>query len=129
MDCPSDDERVIIMGGKVNGEYEGSKKVLIYDPKTKTFQASYDMIYPRNFFGCALMRSPMHGNRYVILAVGGDGGFDINGNNTAEIFDYTNPDSNGWEEGKTKYYFLSSQTINYLSNQSIKVNRGHLYIT
>ena len=109
MDCPLDDERVIIMGGKVNSPsihpypYEGSKKVIIYDPKTKTFQASSDMIYPRNFFGCALMRSPMHGNRYVILAVGGDGGFNIfniNGNNTAEIFDYTNPDSNGWEEGK-----------------------------
>ena len=108
------------MGGKVNGElYEGSKKVIIYNPKTKTFQASSDMIYPRNFFGCALMHSPMHGNRYVILAVGGDGEFKngaYNGKNTAEIFDYTNPDSNGWEEGK--YFFLSSQTINYLTNES-----------
>jgi len=98
-----DDERVIIMGGKVNGEYQDSKKVIIYDPKTKTFQTSFDMIYRRSFFGCALMRSPMHGNRYVILAVGGDGEFNFkngayNEKNPAEIFDYTNPDSNGWEE-------------------------------
>ena len=103
MDCHLDDGRVIIMGGKVNGEYEGSNKVIIFDPKSKTFQTSFDMIYPRTFFGCALMRSSMHGNRSVILAVGGDGEFGIwpyNGKNTAEIFDYTNPDLNGWEEGK-----------------------------
>ena len=52
------------------------------------------MIYDRWEAGCALFNSGLHGNRPVVLAVGG-------GSATAEIFDYTI--ANNWEQSEQKF--------------------------
>ena len=76
-------ERVMLLGG-----YPDKKSVIIFDPDqdpdTETFDQSLpSMIHSRQNAGCAVFNSPLHGNREVVLAVGG---FK---QATAEVLDYT----------------------------------------
>ena len=71
--------QVILLGG-----YPDQKSVIILHPDKETFDQSLPpMTYNRTSAGCASFNSPMHGNREVVLAVGG------RYQATAEVLDYT----------------------------------------
>ena len=83
---------VMILGG-----YQSSnrKSVIIFNPEDNTFTTGPTLLYGRYSHGCTLFTSPLHGNRNVVLVIGG-------GQNTAEILDYTD-DNAAWEESKHIY--------------------------
>ena len=81
------DGRVMILGGYF------SKKVVIFDPKTNTFTNGPTLLYERYESSCTLFYSPMHGNRPVVLAVGG---YFIG---SSELLDYTQNDAT-WVQGQ-----------------------------
>ena len=68
---------------------------MIYDHTTSTFTYTPDMTLSRKNPACALFRSAMHNNRYVVLAAGGSAG-----QTQAEVFDYTNPNASAWDQSK-----------------------------
>ena len=68
---------------------------MIYDHTTGEFTNTPDMILSRKNPACALFRSAMHDNRYVVLAAGGSAG-----QTEAEVFDYTNPNAAAWNQSK-----------------------------
>ena len=79
--------QVMLLGG-----FPDEKSAIIFHPESETFDQSLPpMLYDRNDFGCASFYSPLHGNREVVLAVGGYG------EATAEILDYSQPNTN-WTE-------------------------------
>jgi hypothetical protein len=82
-------KKVMIIGGTINWEQnETSKNVIIFDPDTKTFDHSTPPLnYARIGLGCVVFKSIMHDNREVVLAVGGYG------QETAEMYDYTQPNA------------------------------------
>merc|ERR1712087_631519 len=69
----------------------GYDRVRIYNPEDRSFSGGPSLNSERIGFGCTLFNSALHGNRPVVLAVGG------NTLNTAEVLDYTNG-VNTWEE-------------------------------
>ena len=85
---------VVLSSGQVMllGGYPDRKSAIIFHPESETFDQSLPpMLYNRRNFGCASFYSPLHGNREVVLAVGGYG------QATAEILDYSQPNTN-WTE-------------------------------
>ena len=82
------DDTIMILGS--DGGTTDKKNSIVYDPFTDVFSTTSPMLYDRKRAGCALFQSSLHGNRPVVLVVGGEH------TNTAELFDYTS--SSGWEE-------------------------------
>ena len=71
--------QVMLLGGAPD-----YKSVIVLHPDKKEFQQSLPpLIFERRDCGCATFNSPMHGNREVVLAVGG------RYQATAEVLDYT----------------------------------------
>ena len=72
---------VMLLGGDPD-----RKSAIILHPDTETFDQSLPpLTFGRWSFGCATFNSPMHDNREVVLAVGGEG------QATAEVLDYSQP--------------------------------------
>ena len=72
---------VMLLGG-----YPDKKSVIILHSDTEDFNQSLPpLTFGRSSFGCATFNSPMHENREVVLAVGG------NYQATAEVLDYSQP--------------------------------------
>jgi hypothetical protein len=73
--------QVMLLGGSPD-----EKSVIIFHPDTEKFDQSLPpLIFERIYFGCAAFNSPMHDNREVVLAVGGER------QATAEVLDYSQP--------------------------------------
>ena len=97
--------KVMIIGGNIhifeeNKYYSMSsnfKNVLIFDPKDNSFTTGPSLLFGRSNGGCTTFLSPMHDNRSVVLSVGGLL------QSTAELLDYTNPNSKTWEQSKCIY--------------------------
>ena len=86
-------EQVMLLGG-----YPDKKSVIIFEPNTKRFDQSLpSMTHSRQNAGCAVFNSPLHGNRQVVLAVGGYK------QATAEILDYTQ-DNPTWTESMYRFW-------------------------
>ena len=81
--------QVMILGGVIGREQnETLTSVIIFDPKTQTFDRSLPHLnYERTGLGCVVFNSAMHEKREVVLAVGGYG------QATAEVYDYSQPDA------------------------------------
>jgi len=80
------DGKVMILGGT-----SGTPRYpLIFDPADNSFTNGPSLLYDRSYAGCSLFLSPLHDNRPVVLAAGGQE------QATAEVLDYTN--ANSWEE-------------------------------
>ena len=79
------DGKVMIIGG---GSPNNKKSVMMFDPDSKKFNESIyeDLIDEAWGAGCAVFNSPGHGNRPVVLSVGGK-------QNDAEVYDYTKPNA------------------------------------
>ena len=75
-----------------DGSGTTQKTTLFYDPTSDTFEAGQNTLFDRTEAGCALFTSPLHGDRPIVLIVGGLGQY------TAEILDYTITDT--WEQSK-----------------------------
>jgi len=80
--------QVMLLGGRPD---ENLKSAIIFHPETGIDQSLPPLKYERWNFGCATFNSPMHENREVVLAVGG------NQQATAEVLDYTQPNPE-WRE-------------------------------
>ena len=88
--------QVMLLGG--DPDYTDSKSVIIFHPDTEKFDQSLPpLTFGRTNFGCAAFKSPLHDNREVALAVGGEG------TATAEVLDYTQPNP-AWTE--SNYAFI-----------------------
>ena len=97
--------KVMVLGGIPEGT-----SVITFDPEAETFDQSLSsMAHNRMDFGCAVLNSPLHDNREVVLAAGGFG------QATAEILDYTQPNAT-WTESNYTFIFLSNlfQKLNCL---------------
>ena len=92
------DNRVMILGSNEKWNEMDEKNVIIYDPHINSFTTAPSLLYNRNGAACALIISPLHGNRPVVLAAGG-----LN-TNTAEILDYTF--ANEWEPSRLSQNFM-----------------------
>ena len=79
------DGKVMIIGG---GSPNNKKSVMMFDPDSKKFNESIyqDLIDEAWGAGCAVFNSPGHGNRPVVLSVGGK-------QNDAEVYDYSKPNA------------------------------------
>ena len=85
--------QVMLLGG-----FSDRKSVIIFHPETEKFDQSLPpLTFERWAAGCAAFKSPLHGNREVVLAVGGEG------TATAEVLDYTQPNP-AWTE--SNYSFI-----------------------
>ena len=84
---------VLLPNGNVmlSGGIATRKSVITYDPISDSFSTNPNLINDRWEAGCALFKSALHGNRPVVLAVGG-------GSATTEVFDYEV--ANSWEQSK-----------------------------
>ena len=96
------DGKIMILGGYLGGPRKlrdpKLKSVMIFNPEDNTFTSGPSLLFGRVRFGCALFQSPLHENRPVILAAGGDGTYSRNPRNTAEVLDYTNTIE--WQQSK-----------------------------
>jgi len=79
------DDRVMIIGSDSTGSYK--KSAIIFDPRGKTYANQMstvpDLLFDRQRAACGWFYSPLHNNRPVVFAVGGDN------EATAEVYDYT----------------------------------------
>ena len=80
---------VVLPDGKVmiiGGSSDNKKSVMMFDTDSKKFNESIyqDLIHETWGAGCAVFNSSGHGNRSVVLSVGGK-------QNAAELYDYTKP--------------------------------------
>ena len=94
--------QAIILGGRSRSHQEGQRSVIVFDVLTKTYKTSGVPLMNnfRPYLGCALIKkSPMHGNRPVVLAIGG------NYRTSAEVYDFTQPNAS-WEDSKHLGFFL-----------------------
>ena len=81
---------ILTLGSDGSGTTQ--KTTLFYDPTSDTFETGQNTLFDRTEAGCALFTSPLHGDRPIVLIVGGKGQY------TAEILDYTITDT--WEQSK-----------------------------
>ena len=98
---PDRSDKVMIIGGHVEPVVH-SKSVMIFDPDSKNitkYENMPSLIYPTSRAGCAVFKSPWHGNRSVVLSVGGYSQTEQKPNGNAEVYDYTQPKAN-WTESK-----------------------------
>ena len=84
------DGNILIMGGH-------DRSILIFNPEDKSFSQGPSLIHDRRSAACTIFSSAMHGERPVVLSTGG------NGQSTAEILDFSNPNVNTWEASKHIY--------------------------
>jgi len=114
---------ILVLGG-----YRKSvqKSTIEFDPATETFKDLAALKRKRLNSGCAVFYSPLHNGRPVALAAGGQG------QATAEILDYTQPNSK-WSEIAslpTDYYsnFHGARAVTSPSGQGAIVQHyEHLY--
>ena len=73
---------------------------MFFNPEDNTFAPGPSLLFGRLRCGCALFQSPLHDNRPVVLAAGGDATYFRNPDavGTAEVLDYTN--TNEWQQSK-----------------------------
>ena len=91
------DGKVMIIGG-----YPTYHDVLVFDQSNNGFTTGPSTLEGRHA-ACTLFNSPLHGNRPIVLAAGGDGLV------TAEIYDYTI--TNEWQESKYSLVFLKQEFL------------------
>ena len=78
------------------------KSAIIFNPDTNSFNTSVpSLLYERQFFGCAVFKSPAHSLRHVVAVIGG------NFQKPAEVCDFTQPNSK-WTESKISFISLTS---------------------
>ena len=88
--------KLMIIGGM---PAENKKSVIVFDPNTNSYNTAVpSLLHERQDFGCTVFNSPFHNFRPVVLAVGGYG------RKTAEIYDFTQPNSE-WTESKFTFDF------------------------
>ena len=75
---------IMFIGGDLNDGEIAVRDVVTYDPSTGEFKQGPSTIKNRWASGCALFRSPAHGNRPVVISAGGA---YVSG--TVELLDYT----------------------------------------
>ena len=92
------DGKVMIIGG-----YPTLDDVLVFDQSNNIFTTGPSTLEKRYYHACTLFNSPLHGNRPIVLAAGGDGLV------TAEIYDYTI--TNEWQESKYSLVFLKQEFL------------------
>ena len=92
------DGKVMIIGG-----YPTLHDVLVFDQSNNIFTTGPSTLEKRYYHACTLFNSPLHGNRPIVLAAGGDGLV------TAEIYDYTI--TNEWQESKYSLVFLKQEFL------------------
>ena len=80
-----DDGKVMILGG-----HPTPNDVLVFDPSNNGFTTGPSLKEQRHSSACTLFYSPLHDNRPVVLAAGGQY------QSTAEIYDYTI--TNEWQQ-------------------------------
>ena len=86
--------QVMFLGGDPD-----EKSVIIFRPDTEKFDQSLPTLtFGRYGAGCAAFKSPLHGNREVVLAVGGIW------QATAEVLDYTQPNP-AWTESNYSFIY------------------------
>ena len=86
----------------------GDKNVIIFDPVTKSFTNGPSLKYNFYYGACVLMDSALHGNRPVVLAVGGIGRIQ------SEVYDYTQ--SQAWEESKNFCLSAIARSMDFVTN-------------
>jgi len=92
--------QVMLLGGDPD-----RKSVIIFHPDTEQFDQSLPpLTFAREGAGCAAFKSPLHDNREVVLAVGGDR------QATAEVLDYTQPNST-WTKSNYSFIILFYLTV------------------
>ena len=87
--CMADllDGRYMFIGGY-------SKTVDIYDSSQSSFTRGPNLLSERTNSACTVFRSPMHGNRPIVIVAGG-----YSGERSVEVLDYTNKAAK-WERCK-----------------------------
>ena len=75
------------------------ESIITFNPDTEKFDQSLPpLIFDRLSAGCAAFKSPLHDNREVVLAVGGQ--YQA----TAEVLDYTQPNP-AWTESNYSFIY------------------------
>ena len=99
--------KVMLIGGHVeSGSLDDNRSVMTFDPDSNKFNESIPpLIYPALRAGCAVFKSAEHGNRSVVLSVGGTSHTGSKPNGNAEVYDYTQPNAR-WTKSKC-YNYLS----------------------
>ena len=92
------DGRIMIIGG-----YPTYKDVLIYHLSNKSFAQGPSLQVDRVSHACTLFRSPMHGNREVVLV---GCGYREGGTRSVEVLDFKKPGA-VWEQSKFRQIFIS----------------------
>ena len=90
---------IMFIGGDLNDGEIAVRDVVTYDPSTGEFKQGPSTIKNRWGSGCALFRSPAHGNRPVVISAGGSW---VSG--TVELLDYTI--SSEWQLSKSFQYTI-----------------------
>ena len=81
------------------------KSVIIYDEQTNNYTSSAPLKNDRIRAACTLIKeSPGHNNRPIVLVAGG------NSQNTAEVYDYTQPNAS-WQPSKHNHLFFVSLSL------------------
>ena len=101
--------QVMLLGG-----YPDKKSAIIFHPDAEEFDLSLPpLIFERESFGCATFNSPMHDNREVVLAVGGQ--YEA----TAEVLDYSQPNPAWTESNYYSFIYCLSDCFYYSWNHHI----------
>ena len=95
---------IMFIGGDYNDGEIAVRDVVTYDPSTGEFKQGPSTIKNRWGSGCALFRSPAHGNRPVVISAGGSW---VSG--TVELLDYTI--ASEWQLSKSFQYIIIIITI------------------
>ena len=104
--------QVMLLGGLPD---ENKKSAIIFHPDTGIDQSLPPLNFEREGFGCATFNSPMHDNREVVLAVGGQG------TATAEVLDYTQPNP-AWTESNYIHTLINMRSVSQLLGRLVQTN-------
>ena len=80
---------ILLLGSDVGGYQKHYNSTVFFDPVSKSFTPGQEMNYFRYSSGCAHFQSSYHGNRPIVIVVGGRTTSSFNPGNKTEILDYT----------------------------------------
>ena len=88
------DGKVMLIGGLSKQMSMGNRNVMVFDPNSNSFHTQPSLLYGRYYHACTLFSSAKHGDRPVVLIVGG-----LPNQRIAQILDYTASNAR-WEQSK-----------------------------
>jgi hypothetical protein len=107
------DGKVLVVGGSVAGNNNGTKNCEIYNPANNTVSTTGSMSYSRYFHTSTLLPNGK------ILTVGGYGGYY---HNSCELYD---PSTGNWSNTGSMNYASYGHTATLLNNGKVLVAGGH----